>query len=529
MTALRTRLGVAAVAATAALVLAACSGGSTPEQTATGSAPAGETTSAAPEEPAGGPLPDDQQNLVVATNYAVQAIDITKAPLEIGMNQVMSQVLQTLVNVEGQDVTPELAESWDWTDDTTLVFHLRQGVTFSDGAAFTADDVVASLKRYIDQEQALKTVLATIASYEATDPMTVTVKTTAPYGPLVGVFGLIYIGQAAHATDDAYWNAPIGTGPFVFDEFVANDHVSLSRNDAYWGTKATLKTLTFRLMTETAAKITALSTGEVQVLGDVPADQVETVKALPNITFQDADSISYYFIWFNNGKAPLDDVKVRQAMWEALDIPTILSTLYAGTAEPMTSFCPASAFGCVAPTQGLPKYDPDHAKQLLAEAGHPDGFTVDIIFNTSNTDYPNLVQAMVGYWKAIGVTVDVRGEDSATWLADLNGKNFFMDTQPNQTITGDADYTLNRLYSCAAARLGYCNPDLDAIMTQARESTDPAERQKLYQQTVDIMATDLPAIPLLSLKLNTAAASNVQGLTIPPNDFIDYSTVSLVG
>jgi peptide/nickel transport system substrate-binding protein len=528
MTALRKRVGLVAVAATAALVLAACSGGGTPQEStsATGGSSATATTA---EATGSGLLPDDQQNLVVAPNYGVQGIDITKAPLEIGMNQVVSQVLQTLVNVQGQEVSPELAESWEWTDDTTLVFHLRDDVTFSDGTKFTADDAVASLKRYIEQEQALKTVLAPITSYEATDPLTMTVKTDAPYGPLVGVFGLIYIGQAAHAEDDAYWNAPIGTGPFLFKEFVANDHVSLVRNDNYWGTKATLKTLTFKLMSETSAKITALSTGELQVVGDVPADQVENVKALPNVTFQDADSVSYYFLWFNNSKAPLDNADVRKAMWEALDIPTILSTLYAGTAEPMTSFCPSSAFGCLDPTQGLPKYDPDDAKKLLADAGYPDGFTVDIIFNTASTDFPNLVQAMVGYWKAIGVTVDVRAEDPATWLADLNGKNFFMDTQANQTITGDADYTLNRLYSCAAARLGYCNEDLDAIMTQARASTDKAEREKLYQQTVDTMATDLPAIPLLSLKLNTAAASNVQGLTIPPNDFIDFSTVSLAG
>jgi peptide/nickel transport system substrate-binding protein len=102
-----------------------------------------------------------------------------------------------------------------------------------------------------------------------------------------------------------------------------------------------------------------------------------------------------------------------------------------------------------------------------------------------------------------------------------------MDVQPNQTITGDADYTLNRLYSCAAKRLGYCNPELDALMTQAQQSADQDERAELYQQVADIMATDLPAIPLFQLKANVAMRSNVQGLTIPPTEFIDFSTVYL--
>ena len=102
-----------------------------------------------------------------------------------------------------------------------------------------------------------------------------------------------------------------------------------------------------------------------------------------------------------------------------------------------------------------------------------------------------------------------------------------MDVQPNQTITGDADYTIYRLYNCVAARLGYCSDDLDGVTTQAQKLTDQDARLELYQQAADILAKDTPAIPLFEIKVNTAASSTVQGLTIPPNEFIDFSTVYL--
>jgi peptide/nickel transport system substrate-binding protein len=102
-----------------------------------------------------------------------------------------------------------------------------------------------------------------------------------------------------------------------------------------------------------------------------------------------------------------------------------------------------------------------------------------------------------------------------------------MDVQANQTITGDADYTIYRLYNCAAARLGYCNEEFDSVTQQAQQITDADERLKLYQQAVDIMRADTPAIPLFEINVNAAMASNVQGLVIPPNEFIDFSTVYL--
>lgn len=524
MTSLRAKLGsVAALATIAALVLSGCS-------------PAGE------EAGGGEPLPDEQQHLTFIPSYGWAGSDISQAPLEIGINMAISQTLEALIVLDENSVPqPKLAESWEWVDDTTLVFKLREGVEFSDGTPFTSADVKGSLERYIAWEAALKTVLAPISEIEATDDHTVTIRTSAPTGTLLGVLSLVYIGKAefSHAdttleADQEYWNKPIGTGPFVITEYVANDRFVFERNENYWGEPAKLQTLTMKQVTDVNGKITALANGEAHVVGNVPNDQVAQVKAMDNVTFTQQPSLSYYFLWFDNKNEYLQDQRVREAMWAALDLKTIQESLFGDTAATMESFCPTSAFGCVAPTEGMVEYDVDRAKQLLADAGYADGFTVDAIYSTANgPGFANMMQAFISAWAEIGVTVEPRSLDPASWLQAFGTVNedgthgWDMDVQPNQTITGDADYTIYRLYNCAAARLGYCNPEFDALTTKAQQITDADERLSLYQQAIDIMRADTPAIPLVEINVNVAAASNVQGIVIPPNEFINFSTVYL--
>ncbi|MDQ0614433.1 peptide/nickel transport system substrate-binding protein [Microbacterium sp. W4I4] len=525
MTSLRARVrSVAALAAVAALVLTGCSGGPGKD--------AGSTE----------PLPDAEQNLTYIPSYGWAGTDISKYPLEIGVEMAISQTMETLVTLDKEGKPKaKLAESWEWTDDTTLTFTLRDDVTFSDGAPLTAADVKGSIERYIAQQGPLKTVLAPITEVIADDDHTVTIKTSVSSGTLLGVLSLVYIGQAkfSHtdltaAADNDYWALPIGTGPFVIKDYVANDRFAFERNEKYWGEKAKLKTLTMKQVTDVNGKITALSNGEAQVIGDVPHDQVDQVKGMSNVTFTQEDSLNYYFLWFDNKNEFLKDQRVREAMWAALDLKTIQESLFGDTAAVMKSFCPVAAFGCVEPTDGMVKYDPKHAKELLAEAGHADGLTVDAIYSNANgAGFANMMQAFISAWAEVGITVEPKALDAATWLSTFSTVNddgthgWNIDVQPNQTITGDADYTIYRLYNCTAGRLGYCNQEFDEITMQAQRSTDPDERLALYQKAIDIMRADTPAIPLFQINVNVATASNVKGLEIPANEFIDFRTVYL--
>jgi peptide/nickel transport system substrate-binding protein len=509
MTALRKALTAVSAAAIAALALTGCAGG--------------------PGTPSSGsdPLPDSQQKLTFVPNNFPPSLNLPASPADTGSIVIDSQVLQALVKFDGKKATPGLATSWSWTSDTTLQFKLREGVKFSDGAPFTAKDVKETFDAYIGAKSpAFSAQFAPIVSYEATDDHTFTITTSKPVGTLVGFLQFVYIGEAGHVTDPEFWNKPIGTGPFKITEYTPNDHVTMVRNDDYWGPKAKLKSLTFKKITDVSSKITAISNNEAQVVSDVPSDQVDSVKAMDGVKLLTADNLNYFFVWFNNALTPFDDKRVRKAMFEAIDIPTIAKSLYAGQATAMTTFCSPSAFGCV--KADLPSYDPKDAKKLLAEAGYPNGFDTEVIFSTAmGAGITDLAPALVSYWKAIGVNVVPRGEDQATWLADFTALTWKVDLQTNQTLTGDADYTLGRLYTCAAKRLGYCNPSLDAVLGKAQQSTDQAERLDLYKQATKILEKDLPFIPMLSLKANAAIRSNVQGLKIPATEFIDFSGVYL--
>ncbi len=525
MTSWRKRATTAvALAAVVSLALAACSSG---DSGSAGTAPAATDSASAPAA-AGQPLPDDQQNLTYVINWGCSLLDTTANFNNCSM-QVISNVMQGLVALdpETHEPKPLLAESWTWLDPTTLQFKLRDDVTFSDGTPFTANDVVASFDRYIAMKSVLGAQLAVVSSYTADDPTTFTLHTANPTGTLLGIVSMIFIGQEARAADDAYWAQPIGTGPFVIDEFVANDHISLSRNDAYWGEKAKLKTLTFKQVDDINSRITALANGEVQVVAGVPNDQIPTVEGMDGITFSQVPSLTYNFLWFQNSREPFTDKNVRLAMWMALDMPTIVSSLLGETASTMSSLCPEVAFGCL-PSDKTPSYDPEGAKKLLAEAGYPNGFSASVDFNQANAGNDQLVAAMISYWKEIGVTVTAKTDDTAAFNeAIASPGNFDMIVNPNLNATGDADFTLNRLYTCKANRLGYCNETLDALLSQAQQETDSAKRLAIYQEVSDLLATDAPAIGLYQSSINVAASDSVQGLTLIPSENYDWSTVYL--
>ncbi len=521
MRSLQKKLGAAVIAAAiTGLVLAGCSSGGTPIQSASGVA-----------------LPYDQQNLTFVPDYAVEALDITQYPLEPGVQEIARQILEPLLKFgsNGTTLRPALATSWTWTAPTQLTFTLRKGVKFSDGQPFTSADVKGSFDRYISKKGALAPTFATITSYSAPDPHTFVINTKAPDGTLPGVLTLVLIGEGAHShstlssEDNAWWQKPVGTGPFVVSDYVPNDHIRLTRNDSYWGTKAKLKTLTVDLITDPNAKITALSNNQAQVVQDLTSDQITQIKGNSGVKITSTPSYTYYFVWFENSTAiPLTNPLVRKAMYEALDLPSIAKSLFGDTAKAMTSFCPSAAFGCVAPNgPALPSYNPKDAKALLAKAGYPNGFTIDMIWNTSTAVVQQYAQPLIAAWKAIGVTVTPRAEDGTTWHADFNALKWDMDTQATQDNTGDADYVLNRLYSCASKRLGYCDPSLDSVLTQAQQSTDSKARLALYQKAVNILAKDVPAIPLFETEANVAASTSVHGLVLPPNEYVDFSSVYL--
>jgi peptide/nickel transport system substrate-binding protein len=434
-------------------------------------------------------------------------------------------IFDTLVVRDGDTVKPGLATAWEQPDATTWVFHLRDGVTFHDGTPLTADDVKASLERLVASKTPQSALWASLASVRATDTKTVTIKTTTPLGTILANLTLLFVAPAGKLSQQGFFDKPVGSGPFRVDSFTASEHLNLSANGSYWGTKPTLSALQLPYIPETSTRLTSLRTGEVDVTWSIPPDQIKQVSGASGVQVASTDSYVYYFNWFNCGRPPFNDARVRQAMWYAIDVKKVVSSLFGDTAEVMNSPIPPTVFGYAA-QQPYP-YDPDKAKQLLAQAGHPNGFSTSLMWSQGIApQIRSVAEAFNSYWSKIGVNVQLMELEQATWLKKLLALDWDMDLQNNSVTTGDADYTLGRLYTSKANRMGYSNAELDQVLTDARSSTDQQARKTLYAKACKIIWDDAVGIFPLQIKATYGLRKSVQGFVPAPNNQPMFTAIS---
>jgi peptide/nickel transport system substrate-binding protein len=293
----------------------------------------------------------------------------------------------------------------------------------------------------------------------------------------------------------------------------------------YWGDAPGVQTLRFRDIPELSARVTALTTGEIDFTYQLPPDQLASLEGNADLSITSKPSYRYYFIWLNAQTEAFGDVRVRQAMIHALDIPTIKDALMQDTAELMDSPIPSTVFGYAPQTPYA--YDPEKAKQLLAEAGYENGFETDMIWAPGSSPQDReIAQAMLSYWNAVGITVNDRQSERAQWLEALLALDWDMDFQTNGVITGDADFVLRRLYHSTANRTGYANPDLDKILDDAAASVDQEERKELYAQACKLIWDEAVGIYPFTLVQAFIARSNVQGF-VPTASFPVFTNVSV--
>lgn len=506
---------VGALLAASLVALAGCSSGGNTDDTPTG----GEATDSQ------APPADVPQELVVAPLVFPASLDQTQYPAEDGVRLVVSQVLDTLVLPADGQFEPGLAESWENPDPNTWVFHLREGVLFSDGTPFTASDVKATIERHVANQSVLAPLLAAVTEVDDSDPTTLTVTTDPPLGNLLGTLSLLFVGKGSEVNSDAYWLKPVGTGPFKVDSYTPDDSVVLSRNDSYWGEPAALESLTFRDVPEASARITALETGEIDVTIDIAPDQLDSVSGIEGVTLETVESYAYWMNWFNNSREPFTDVRVRQALWHALDYETIVPALYGDSATVGRAPVAASAFG--APSLEPYTYDPELAKSLLADAGYPDGFSTTINYpNDGGPLVDQLAQAMVSGWAAIGVTVTPIEQERAAWVEQLNALDWNIQIFTNVTATGDADYTLGRLYKSTAKRLGFASAEVDGWLDVAASSVDQDERAEMFENVSTYLWDNAVGTWPAQMKTNAAYKDDVRGLVLSPAYRIVFANVS---
>lgn len=441
---------------------------------------------------------------------------------------VSSHLFDTLVarDPASGELVPRLALSWQPLDELTWEFKLREGVTFHDGSPFTAADVQATLERVKTLEGPLAPLWAQVSGVETPDDLTVHFTATEPQGTVPSSASLLFITPAALSNNEGFFDQPVGLGSYTFASWTRDAELRLEANPDFWGGAPGIQTLIFRDIPEVAARVTALETGEIDFTYALPADQLPSLQENPDLTIASTPTYAYYFNWFNNSREPFTDARVRQAMAYALDVDTMVNDLLQGVGTRAEAPIPSTVFGFAPQTPYA--YDPERATALLAEAGLEGGFETHVIWNPgSGPQDRELIQTMISNWAAIGITVESREMERAAWLDALLALDWDMDFQTNTVRTGDADFTLRRLYTSSANRLGYANPELDQILVDAAAATDQARREELYAEACRIIWDEAAGIFPFDLVENYVHRTGISGFVPAPSVVPTFATVTV--
>jgi peptide/nickel transport system substrate-binding protein len=448
---------------------------------------------------------------------------------------VRLQVMEPLVSrdAESGEIKPLLATSWQVSDDNkTWTFKLRQGVMFHDGTPFTAAAVKASLERILDPLAGLarRSDLRTITSVTVVDDYTVQIASEAPFGPMLATLAMDSTSALSPASlgkdKNVGWN-PVGTGPYKYQTHVAEQSVTLIRNEDYWGAKPRFKGIKFTSVPEAATRLTMLEAGEADIIVDVPGFEVQRLETSPNIKLINRPNTRLGHIGINLGKKPFEDVRVRQALNYGVDRQAIVSGVLRGVGQPADSVLSPATAGYK--SQSIYRYDPEKAKALLAEAGYPSGFKT-VIWTPQGRYYMDRETAIAvqAQLKAIGVDAELQVIDWSGYLkalresAETNKSELYL--LGWETGTGDFQIVLDTVFDSANFpprgwnTMFYKNPEVDSLLAVARREVDQAKRFQIADRIQAEIMKNAPWVPLYSYVQVTAYNSKLDGIKYLPTD-----------
>ena len=430
-------------------------------------------------------------------------------------------------------LVPGLAESWAVLDDHTLEFKLRHGVTFHNGEPFNAQAVKFSVERMLTTEDAPnRSKFTSIDSVEIVDEYTVRFKLNRPDGTLLDSLtsrlAMLPPGYFASVGAEGFAKAPVGTGPFRFVEWMPDSHITLAANENYWeGSykgKPQVAKVVFRVLPEIATRLAELQTGGIDLIQDLPADQIATVEAagmvvLPAETFQ----LAYIMTIADDENLPTHDVRVRQALNYAVDVDTIIKNLLAGYGRRIASPIGPGYLGYNPDVTPYP-YDPDRALELLAEAGYPEGF--ETVMDITTTDRSDTAEAVAGQLARVGVRVTIRtfelGQFNQNWIDRKQSPLW----QVRWGNTPDPQ-SIGMFASCTGWISRYCNKEVTALLDAAQSTMDQEERASLYSRASQLLHDDPVGIYLWTSTQVYGLSPRVRGFRPSPLLAIIVSGITL--
>lgn len=488
-------------------------------------------------------------DLVIAIEGSMSGLD----PQNLSDTNAMSAakgMYETLVTFnEKQELTGALAESWEVSDDSlTYTFHLRQGVKFHDGTDFNAAAVVANYDRIMNADNELSrrrsfvetaadgTESPRVASVETPDDNTVVFTLAKPFSVFINKmtqFNIISPAAIEKYGKDLL-NNPCGTGPFIFKEWVEGDHITMVKNENYWGGAPSVNSVTIKEVPEAGARTAMLQTGEADFVYPMPSDQLAAVQGNGDISVNTATSNIMRYVTLNMNLKELSDVKVRQAMNYAIDKDAYIKLMYSGYGLPATSVIPS----CINyyKEQTPYTYDLEKAKALLKEAGYENGFSLTLWGDNTTQEIKGMT-FIKQQLEQVGIKVEVEAMEPATVSDKIyvdkdqaKVNMWYVNWSASDRSTDSSVRAL--LYSgmCppTSANTAYYNsPDFDGYLDKGLSIADPAQLTDIYAKMQETAWNDAPWLFLGNDQVIYATKSYLSNVSVLPDGALNYNSAVL--
>lgn len=449
-----------------------------------------------------------------------------------GTKEVMFNVFEGLVKpTSNGDLIPAVASNYTVSEDhLTYTFTLREGVKFHNGDAVTAEDVVYSLKRVaaptetgVVQVEALS-IMADVA---AVDERTVAITLTEPSNEFISYL-TVAILPADYTEQDT---KPVGTGPFTFASRSAQENIILAKFEEYWGQKAYLDQVTFRIIENAEGLLMGLQSGAIDICSHLTTTQVSQLSD-SEFSIAQGNMNLVQAMYLNNAVAPFDNVLVRQALCHAIDRQMILDLAFDGYGTLIgSSMYPAFGKYFDDTLTNHYAYDVDAAKALLAQAGYPGGFDMTITVPSNYQPHMDTAEVVVEQLKAIGVNAVIQPVEWETWVSEAYvGRNFQATLVGVDASTMTARALLERFTSTYSKNfINYNNAEYDALFAQAQACYDDAEQTALYKAMERNLTENAANVYIQDLADLVAVRKGLTGLEFYPIYVLDLSTVRYEG
>ena len=501
------------LAVTMVLGLTAC-GGSSGQEAAPAPAPAAAAEAPADSVPA--PVVDSgsyKDTLVVGMSNSWTSTD-AQAGTGVGDKILTKMIHMPLVflNTTTGELEPGVAESFEQTDDVTYVFHIRENAKFHNGEDVKASDVIFTYTRGQEQPGS-KSVLGQIESMTEIDPKTVELKLKAidvDYPTKISDALYSILSEKA-VTEDEVNGPSVGCGPYVLDEAVLNDHVSMHKFEEYWDADS-LKTnnFVFRLIPEASARLIALQNGEIDYCMNPSTAELEHIKADDKLELTSLASSRVMHLVVNTQSELGSNEKLRQAIACGFNKEDVITVAADGAGTPAKSHWSTSLFGFYDGFEGF-SYDPDRAKALLTEAGYPDGVTMEIVCESSNTSAVQVIQAEL---QQVGINLEIKEMDNAgmkSYMSEGGHTLVYQNKSYGATVEGPRKVFVTGLASNDAK---YSNERVDELFAQGGKTTNTEERLACYHEVQEIIGEEVPYIPVYYPTIYAASQKGFGGVML---------------